>query len=337
MYHHSLERVVPQLGDDLGGIPLDIMASGTTQFSSDGFDLGASGGAEDVVYEIGGGVTTTAANDETHKDGDDDDESKSKDIAGPTDESERIKALGNEEFKLGNYLDAYDYYTEAIDACPSGEGVGPTGRELLELREQFEEKNRERMMERQRIEVERRRTRRYNSTSNEDDKKEDDDEEGGGDDEDGGKPIEFAPPRHVYGHKLAVYHANRAATCLHLGREEEAVEDCDVSIMFNPTYAKAYLRRCTANERLDNTEGALSDAKKALQFDPNNSSIRRTVARLEKLEKERLEKLKEETMGKLKDLGNSLLGNFGLSLDNFSAVQDPNTGGYSISFDQNKK
>jgi len=41
-------------------------------------------------------------------------------------------------------------------------------------------------------------------------------------------------------------------------------------------------------------------------------------------------------MAKLKDLGNSLLGNFGLSLDNFSTVQDPKTGSYSISFNQNK-
>lgn len=36
--------------------------------------------------------------------------------------------------------------------------------------------------------------------------------------------------------------------------------------------------------------------------------------------------------GKLKDLGNSILGRFGMSLDNFKAVQDPATGSYSISY-----
>lgn len=38
--------------------------------------------------------------------------------------------------------------------------------------------------------------------------------------------------------------------------------------------------------------------------------------------------------GKLKDLGNSLLGHFGMSLDNFKAVQDPGTGSYSVQFQQ---
>ena len=35
---------------------------------------------------------------------------------------------------------------------------------------------------------------------------------------------------------------------------------------------------------------------------------------------------------KLKDLGNSILGNFGMSVDNFKAVKDPATGSYSISY-----
>lgn len=38
--------------------------------------------------------------------------------------------------------------------------------------------------------------------------------------------------------------------------------------------------------------------------------------------------------GKLKDLGNTVLGKFGLSLDNFKAEKDPQTGSYSIKFSQ---
>lgn len=160
---------------------------------------------------------------------------------------------------------------------------------------------------------------------------------GGRKEEEGEKQIQsFSPPRHLYGPKLAVYHANRAATLLHLGRNGEAIDDCDVSLLLNPTYVKAYLRRSTARERADNTEEALVDAKRAFELDPSNVAARKNVQRLEKIENERMEKLKEETMGKLKDLGNSLLGNFGMSLDNFNAVQDPKTGGYSISFNQNK-
>ena len=44
---------------------------------------------------------------------------------------------------------------------------------------------------------------------------------------------------------------------------------------------------------------------------------------------------KEETLGKLKDLGNSILGNFGLSTDNFKFDKDPGTGSYNIRFEQN--
>jgi tetratricopeptide (TPR) repeat protein len=292
-----------------------------TKFDSEGFDLGASNNNEsDVIYEIGGGATPAAAA-----------PVKKDDEESPIAESERLKELGNNEFRQQNHLDAYDYYTDAIEACPMGEGMGPSGEQLLKLRDEFDEEQRERQAERHRRDMERRRGQGKDKDG--EDKK--DDEDDNDNDEEKG-PAEFIPPRHTYGSKLAVYYANRAATSLHLGNHEEAIQDCDIALLYNPTYIKALLRRCTANEHIENTEGALRDAKRAYELEPTNSVARKNVARLQKIEEERLEKLKEETMGKLKDLGNSILGNFGLSLDNFSAVQDPQTGGYSISFNQNK-
>ncbi|KAL7500444.1 hypothetical protein ACHAWT_008643 [Skeletonema menzelii] len=304
-----------------------------TKFDSEGFDLGASNSnnneSSEVIYEIGGGATSIAPppikEEEEHKSSE-----------SPIAEAERLKELGNNEFRQKNHLDAYDYYTDAIEACPMGEGVGPSGEELLKLREEFEEQQRERQAERHRRDMERRRGGQKTDKDGEDKKDEDDEENNNADDEGENGPVEFIPPRHTYGSKIAVYYANRAATSLHLGNHEEAIEDCDVALLYNPTYIKALLRRCTAKEQIEDTEGALRDAKRAYELEPTNSVARKNVARLQKIEEERLEKLKEETMGKLKDLGNSILGNFGLSLDNFAAVQDPNTGGYSISFNQNK-
>ena len=71
-----------------------------------------------------------------------------------------------------------------------------------------------------------------------------------------------------------------------------------------------------------------------LELDPENAWAVRTVQRLEPIVLERQEKMKEEMVGKLKDLGNTLLGKFGLSLDNFKTEKDPGTGSYSIKFQQ---
>ncbi|KAL3805223.1 hypothetical protein ACHAW5_010036 [Stephanodiscus triporus] len=329
--------------------PADNKKAQQQQFDSEGFDLGATvdaeeglDGGEGIVYEIGGLATTTCVAPSPKK-------ARECDGDHPTDESERLKELGNVEFRSGNHLDAYDMYTEAIESCPTGEGLGPSGTELLRLRDEHEEARRERAAEAQRREMEKRRSRRKDAPTSspgggggrDDDHDDHDDhdreERMDGDGGGGGGLGAFVPPRHVHGPKLAVYYANRAASLLHLGRYGECIDDCSVAIMYNPTYAKAYQRRGTAYERTERTDKALEDARAAYRLEPNNASSRKNVDRLSKIEEERLEKLKEETMGKLKDLGNSLLSNFGLSLDNFNAVQDPNTGGYSISFNQNSK
>jgi tetratricopeptide (TPR) repeat protein len=292
----------------------------TTTFSSEGFDLDAASGSEDVVLEVGGGVTKVE--EETK-----DEEKKDSSSATPSliAKSEEHKEVGNDYFRQGAYQQAYDAYTDAIEACP-----GMTGEEILKEKEAFEEQEHALAMERQRKKWEAE-SRPKNKDGKEDatasaEKEQTTDEKE--------KIKQYKPPMHVYGDKLAVYHANRAAVCMHLQQYENAIRDCDIAILLNPTYTKAWVRRSSAHEKVEKVEEALADAKQAQQLDPSNASIRKNVTRLQKMEDERLEKLKEETLGKLKDLGNSILGNFGLSLDNFKATQGAD-GSYSIAFDQN--
>ena len=316
----------------------------TTNFSSEGFDLDAVGGENDeVVYEIGGGYTKEVKEGEEHASQDQQDRQEEKSEPTPSDLAEEWKQKGNDEFKQGRYLDAYDMYTEAIAACP----CPVKAEQILTQRDEFESSERDKLIEQRRLEEERKQRRRRvptadqktgSSTTSNDDDDEIDDEHKDGDpskvQQQGPRP--FVLPPQPYGDKLAVYYSNRAAALIHLERYESCIKDCDVAVLLNPMYTKAYVRRSAAYEKTERTDEALRDMKRALELEPSNVTVRKSVARLQKLEDERLEKLKEETMSKLKDLGNSLLGNFGLSLDNFNAVQDPKTGSYSISFNQNK-
>ncbi|XP_074592051.1 uncharacterized protein LOC141847864 [Curcuma longa] len=129
-------------------------------------------------------------------------------------------------------------------------------------------------------------------------------------------------------------HGNRAACFLKLNQYTDAVTECTKALELNPSYVKALVRRAEAHEKLDNYEEAIADLKKVIELDPSNDQCRRWIRRLEPIAAEKREKMKEEMIGKLKEMGNSLLGRFGMNLDNFKAVKDPNTGSYSISFQQ---
>ncbi len=132
----------------------------------------------------------------------------------------------------------------------------------------------------------------------------------------------------------AVYFANRAACYMRQGEHAQAAMDCSSALNLDTTYLKAILRRAAAYEAMGELEKSLVDLQKAKELDPGNASVAESLARVQPaVEKER-EAMKEEMMGKLKELGNTVLGKFGLSLDNFKAEKDPATGSYSIKFNQ---
>ena len=139
----------------------------------------------------------------------------------------------------------------------------------------------------------------------------------------------------VYAGERAVFHCNRAACLQSLGRHEEAVEASGQAGANNPKYVKAWMRRSQALMQLERYSEASQDMEVVLQLEPGNKVARERKAKCDKLQEEKMEKLKEETLGKLKDLGNSILGNFGLSTNNFKFDKDETTGSYNMQFVQN--
>merc|ERR1712107_208324 len=132
----------------------------------------------------------------------------------------------------------------------------------------------------------------------------------------------------------AILLSNKAAALIKNDEKEKAIEECTNALELNPNYMKALLRRAQTYEDTDKPHEAMKDFEKVLEFDPAHKDARMAVMRLPEKIKAKDEKLKEEMMSNLKNLGNMVLKPFGLSTNNFSMVQDPNTGGYNIQFKQ---
>ncbi|KAI9361954.1 hypothetical protein BD770DRAFT_316893, partial [Pilaira anomala] len=120
---------------------------------------------------------------------------------------------------------------------------------------------------------------------------------------------------------------------------KEGRDMCTQALKLDPKYAKALLRRAQANEKIGTSssmQASLEDYQKLKELVQDKytlSQCQRAEKELPNKIKQKMELEKEEMMGKLKDLGNSLLGKFGLSTDNFQLQQDPTgKGGYSMNF-----
>jgi len=136
--------------------------------------------------------------------------------------------------------------------------------------------------------------------------------------------------------RLITLYNNRAAARLQLKRYDQVIEDCSASLSLSADQPnpKALLRRSAAHENLDDLSSALADINSLLQSDPSNKDGIATHQRLSVLSKAKQEAAQQEMLTKLKELGNGILGKFGLSLDQFKATKDPNTGSYNINFKQ---
>ncbi|XP_053681197.1 tetratricopeptide repeat protein 1 [Anopheles nili] len=140
-----------------------------------------------------------------------------------------------------------------------------------------------------------------------------------------------------YAENRAILYANRAAAKAKLDLKPSAIDDCSKALEYNPKYLKALLRRASLYEETDKMDESLEDFRKVLELDSSNIEAKAAQIRLPPKIAERNERLKDEMMGKLKDLGNMILRPFGLSTQNFQMQQDPQTGSYSINFNQNAK
>lgn len=132
---------------------------------------------------------------------------------------------------------------------------------------------------------------------------------------------------HLRDGERAVLWANCAA--VHVRAEDWAAvkRDAGKALAKEPGMRKALLRRKLACEKEEDWRQASEDAK-ALGCKEGE------VMALEIKAKEKAERETAEAMKQLKGLGNSLLGAFGMSLDNFQMDKDLDTGGYSVKMKQ---
>ncbi|KAL8277793.1 hypothetical protein RQP46_009776 [Phenoliferia psychrophenolica] len=77
--------------------------------------------------------------------------------------------------------------------------------------------------------------------------------------------------------------SNRAAVRLKLEEHGLAIADASRAIELNPRFVKAYLRRALANLAIMKPKGAVTDLKKVLQLEPNNTSAKAQLDATQKL------------------------------------------------------
>ncbi|CAI2379123.1 unnamed protein product [Moneuplotes crassus] len=133
--------------------------------------------------------------------------------------------------------------------------------------------------------------------------------------------------------QLAIFYHNKGMTLCKMGRNDEALKAFECAINHNKDYLKARWHKLRLHKEKEEYTEAKEEAKIIFEKNPKFNHIAKEMQELEKLEKEKLDKMKDEVLGNLKSLGNSILGKFGMSLDNFKLNQNSD-GTYNVSMGQ---
>ncbi len=86
-----------------------------------------------------------------------------------------------------------------------------------------------------------------------------------------------------------------------------------------------------AYQKKEDYSAAIKDVKTLKELHFSGVNLVALEAELEAKEKQKMEKMKNEALGQLKNLGNTILGKFGMNLDNFKIQQNPD-GSYNIGY-----
>lgn len=126
-------------------------------------------------------------------------------------------------------------------------------------------------------------------------------------------------------------YCNAGFCLMKLDVKEEAVQMLSEAIRHDERYAKAYVRRADCYYDMQKWSSAFGDYESYEKLDgvlDASGRARKTAA------KAKVDEEMQKMIGELKNLGNKILGNFGLSTDNFKFDKDPGTGGYSMRFER---
>ena len=136
--------------------------------------------------------------------------------------------------------------------------------------------------------------------------------------------------------QCCILNCNKGICFNKLNDYDKALDSFKEALRYNKDYSKALCNKMLLLHKKEEYLEAYEDFKRLKTLDynlwENYRNMENELAYKAEIQKK---KMTDEMLGKLKDVGNTILGKFGLSLNNFKMT--PNgQGGYSIQYNNNK-